>query len=65
MKITVRNLRIREDTPKYLRNLALDRYEDSKFSYCRFVTVNFTLCDELLFMLVTSWKSSVLYLYEL
>ena len=25
MKITVRNLRIREDTPKYLRNLALDR----------------------------------------
>ena len=25
MKTTVRNLRIREDTPKYLRNLALDR----------------------------------------
>lgn len=24
MKITVRNLRLREDTPKYLRNLALD-----------------------------------------
>jgi Pre-mRNA splicing Prp18-interacting factor len=29
MKITVRNLRIREDTPKYLRNLALDRYTAS------------------------------------
>jgi len=24
MRVTVRNLRLREDTPKYLRNLALD-----------------------------------------
>jgi Pre-mRNA splicing Prp18-interacting factor len=35
MKITVRNLRIREDTPKYLRNLALDRYTAGTYSFLR------------------------------
>jgi Pre-mRNA splicing Prp18-interacting factor len=36
MKITVRNLRIREDTPKYLRNLALDRCTAGTYSFLRF-----------------------------
>jgi Pre-mRNA splicing Prp18-interacting factor len=35
MKITVRNLRIREDTPKYLRNLALDRCTAGTYSFLR------------------------------
>ena len=45
MKITVRNLRIREDTPKYLRNLALDRYDN------HYVTLEF----HFIFLLITDW----------
>lgn len=55
MKITVRNLRIREDTPKYLRNLALDRCVIPVMAKAFFSLFNIIECSLNYAMYDTSW----------
>lgn len=66
MRVTVRNLRLREDTPKYLRNLALDSaFYDPKSRSMRLNPLPDANPEDLVFAVIIINLQSLLYQFFL